>query len=140
MKEALYFESHPWDEAVKQFLEVETRSDIAEVTIQCVCIPRKMEDTLAVWDERLSSLLGSCTWEDRQKQTGALAILRRYESGAIVRLFMDEAEDCSENFEISGRKALVIWRPDSRPQAHMVGSSKAFCDCAQVYSIELEGM
>lgn len=57
---------------------------------------------------------------------------------SLARLFFDEGEDVSENFEIVSRNALILWRPDSSPQGHMLGKQAAFCDCAQVYSNGLE--
>ena len=76
--------------------------------------------------------------ESRLDAPGAALLMRRYESGAIARLFFDEGEDVSENFEIVSRNALILWRPDSSPQGHMLGKQAAFCDCAQVYSNGLE--
>lgn len=83
-------------------------------------------------------LLGSTVDESRLDAPGAALLMRRYESGAIARLFFDEGEDVSENFEIVSRNALILWRPDSSPQGHMLGKQAAFCDCAQVYSNGLE--
>ena len=126
MNGAWYFEGHPWDEACARLLKKEPAGQIAEVTVQCA------------WDARLSALLGSTVDESRLDAPGAALLMRRYESGAIARLFFDEGEDVSENFEIVSRNALILWRPDSSPQGHMLGKQAAFCDCAQVYSNGLE--
>ncbi|MEA5013318.1 MAG: hypothetical protein VB099_02045 [Candidatus Limiplasma sp.] len=138
MKGNCYFEDHPWQQACKRFLAVDTARGVAEVTVQCACPKGGVEQVLARWNGRLQELLGPVAFEDRQEAQGVRVILRRYLCGAIVRIFLDEGEDLSENFEIAGKKCLILWRPDSRPQAHVTGIPEAFCDCAQLYAADLE--
>lgn len=138
MNGAWYFEGHPWDEACARLLKKEPAGQIAEVTVQCACGAQGIPGALKCWDARLNALLDSTVDESRLDTPGAALLMRRYESGAIARLFFDEGEDVSENFEIVSRNALILWRPDSSPQGHMLGKQAAFCDCAQVYSNGLE--
>lgn len=133
-----YFENHPWQQACQRLLAAETAADVAEVTVQCTCHKGQLQAVLARWDGRLQELLGPVETEDIQRAEGVVAVLRRYRCGAIARIFVDEAEDVSENFEIASRRCLIVWRPDSRPQGHVVGVPQAFCDCTQLYSTDLE--
>lgn len=137
MKDDCYFENTPWKQACERFLALDTAEGIAEITVQCACRKNGLPQTIARWDERLHELLGETVFESQLAGDGLAAILRRYQAGAIVRIFVDEAEDVSENFEIAGKKCLAVWRPDSRPQAHVSGIPQAFCDCVQLYSTDL---
>lgn len=137
MKDDCYFENTPWQQACERFLSLDTAEGIAEITVQCACYKSELPQTISRWDERLSKLLGKIVFESRLTGDGLAVILRRYQAGAIVRIFVDEAVDVSENFEIAGKKCLAVWRPDSRPQAHVSGVPQAFCDCAQLYSTDL---
>lgn len=58
MKGNCYFEEHPWQQACKRFLEVDTAQGVAEVSVQCTCPKGGVEEALALWDERLQGLLG----------------------------------------------------------------------------------
>lgn len=137
MNASYYFEDDPWDRACQTVFIDETPKDVVEITIQCTCSQGKMAEVLMHWTERLASLLGEYEAESEDKTSRAIAVIRMYCSGTIVRIFIDEAPDVSENFEISTLNKLILWRPDSNPQMHITGLANSWVSCQQIYAKNL---
>lgn len=132
-----YFEDDPWDRACRTVSADETPEDVAEITIQCTCSEGEMAGVLMHWTKRLAMFLGDYKAESENKTSRATAVIRTYYTGTIVRIFIDEAPDVSENFEISTLTKLILWRPDSNPQMHLTGNACRNVDCQQLYAERL---
>ena len=139
MNGACYFETTPWARICEEIRTQEGLSQIVSVSIQTACADPDLEAALSLWKSRLEEILGPAQRTDILQSQHAVSVLQRYSGNAIVRIFLDgPTSDCCENFEIVTRQALYIWKPNSRPQAHIERHGQLSCICSQAYSCDLE--
>lgn len=136
MNGQLYFEEHPWKRACA--LVTQQAEKVEQVIAQCVCKKGELEQTLALWKERVSSLAGEEKNGNLLKGANVLSYIGVFGEDTIVRFFFDEsAEDICENFEIVTNGSLIIWKPINTNQGHILAGGACSVECRQRYVEEL---
>jgi hypothetical protein len=134
-----YFEQDPWNQAIS-CLNNQNLGEVAEISIHCTSKQSEFIKTEEKWKKRVSTVLGAPLRSDELRNAEAFSFLARYGNNAIVRMFIDKSETgICENFEIVTKNALLVWKPDVRPQGRISYTGDEFCDLVQPYSIELKG-
>lgn len=136
MNGKLYFEEHPWKRACT--LIAQQGEMVEQVIAQCVCKKGSLEQTLSLWKERVSILVGPEKEGNLLRGANVLSYIGIFGEDTIVRFFFDEsAEDICENFEIVTNASLIVWKPINTNQGHMLSEDICFIECSQRYVEEL---
>lgn len=132
MKSQLYFEEHPWDRACALVVE-KNLGAIEQINIQCVCPEGRLMETWLMWRERVEKLAGIEKLKAMPLNAErAISYIGIFGDNTISRFFIDDAsEDFSCNFEIVTEKSLIIWKPFSSPQGHLLSEDICFIDTKQ---------
>jgi|WetSurMetagenome_2_1015567.scaffolds.fasta_scaffold989298_2 hypothetical protein len=106
-----YFENDPWSYTVEKLREG-LLGQAAGVCIQATCRPGKIQETLRLWQTRLTALFGPPENSHQLQVEGVISILLRFPGPVIARIFLDEGTSQEvSNFEIAGTRALLVWKP-----------------------------
>lgn len=134
-----YFEQNPWKRAC-ECIHTQKLGAILQICVQCVCAKGEANATQALWLQRVRQLVGAPQRVETLNNGAAVSLVGSFGNAVIVRMFFDEAaEDLSENFEIVTEKALIVWKPGSAQQGHMLAESGAFVEALQQSVEDLEG-
>lgn len=134
-----YFEQDPWKRAC-ECIRTQKLGAILQICVQCVCAAGEAEAKRALWLQRVRQLAGAPQRMETLENKTAVSVVGTFGDAVIVRMFFDEAaEDLSENFEIVTEKALIVWRPNSAHQGHMLAQDGAFVEVLQQSVEDLEG-
>jgi hypothetical protein len=108
-----YFENDPWSYTVEK-LQEGLLGQAAGICIQATCRPGKFQETLQLWQTRLTTLFGRPENSHRLDTEGVTSLLLRFPGPVIARIFLDEgtSEEVS-NFEVAGTCALLVWKPSA---------------------------
>ena len=133
-----YFEQNPWMRACS-CIESQELGDILQISVHSVCKSGSIHEQLYEWEKRVTQLVGKKLRGDTLSADIALSFIGVFGDNVIVRIFIDEgAEDYSENFEIVTAKSLIIWKPNSTNQGHMLSQDGCFIEASQFYVKDLE--
>lgn len=139
MKGNCYFEEEPWDKACERISNGNIGNVVA-ISVQCVCEKGSLDKTLTKWEERINKLLGIQISRDLIKDKNIVSMISKYENNEVVRIFIDDTyEEIVENFEIVSKNGLILWKPDVHLQGRVLSDSGFYCDCSQLYSVNLGG-
>lgn len=138
MKAEWYFECAPWDKVCAEIRATEGVEAIECVSVQCVDTAQAQQRAQA-WEQRLQQLLGSPVQRSVLTADKAVSVLVRYPGNVIARIFADaQSTEAYDNFEVTTRKALYVWKPSSHPQARFESAQGSESVCRQVFSSDLE--
>lgn len=136
MNGQFYFEEHPWKHVCS--LIAQNGEQVEQVIVQCVCKRGQLNRIADEWKERVSLLTGPEQEGEMQRSEKAFLYIGVFGEGTVVRFFFDEAAgDVCENFEIVTNQSLIVWKPLSVSQGHMLFSDRGFIECNQRYVEEL---
>ena len=124
MNPEFYFDDHPWDYAVGK-IKSDSIGKLVAASVHEMCVTAKLDNRLAHWQNEFGVLLGEASSVDVQGSTLVKSALLRYESEAIVRLFLEGGAtvDSIRSFEFVGSRGLLVWKPDVHPLSiHQFGS------------------
>jgi|GEM_PF-1884317 len=138
MNDRLTFEEHPWKRACSQITEQDL-GKIEQIIIQCVCPAGTVQTVLLKWKKRVENLVGAAETFDLQERAKAISGIGVFgQHHTIVRMFFDDgAQDICDNFEIVTEKALLVWKPISTNQGHLLAENRYFIECRQSYGEDL---
>lgn len=134
-----YFEQDPWKRAC-ECIQAQDLGALLQICVQCVCAKGEANGKRALWLQRVEQIAGAPERMEALENGSAASVVGTFGSEVIVRMFFDEAaEDFSENFEIVTEKALIVWKPNSAHQGHMLAEDRVFVEVSQQYVEDLEG-
>lgn len=111
----VYFVQDPWEKTAEN-VRNGVVGRIVAVGIQESCEPGTLIETRERWLSRLEVLIGKPESTDIIDNGPVSSTLVRYHGPALARIFLEEGSGSSvSNFEITGLKALLVWKPDDRP-------------------------
>lgn len=134
-----YFEQNPWKRAC-ECIRTQELGALLQICVQCVCAKGEAKEKRALWLQRVEQIARAPERMEVLENGAAASVVGTFGGAVIVRMFFDEAAgDLSENFEIVTEKALIVWKPNSAHQGHMLAEDCVFVEVSQQYVEDLEG-